>query len=64
MKQKFTTTDDVVAFDGDRESVFAEFVTETELAELNSMRANYFSIQEKLAKYEEAEDIVDKNDSV
>lgn len=59
-KQKFTTTDDVVAFDGDRESVFAEFVTETELAELNSMRANYFSIQEKLAKYEEAEDIADK----
>ena len=59
-KQKFTTTDDVVAFDGDRESVFAEFVTETELAELNSMRANYSSIQEKLAKYEEAEDIADK----
>lgn len=59
-KQKFTTTDDVVAFNGDRESVFAEFVTETELAELNSMRANYSSIQEKLAKYEEAEDIADK----
>ena len=59
-KQKFTTTDDVVAFDGDRESVFAEFVTETELAELNSMRANYSSIQEKLAKYEDAEDIADK----
>ena len=59
-KQKFTTTDDVVAFDGDRESVFAEFVTEAELAELNSMRANYSSIQEKLAKYEEAEDIADK----
>ena len=59
-KQKFTITDDVVAFDGDRESVFAEFVTETELAELNSMRANYSSIQEKLAKYEEAEDIADK----
>lgn len=59
-KQKFTTTDDVVAFDGDREPVFAEFVTETELAELNSMRANYSSIQEKLAKYEEAEDIADK----
>lgn len=59
-KQKFTTTDDVVAFDGDREPVFAEFVTEAELAELNSMRANYSSIQEKLAKYEEAEDIADK----
>lgn len=59
-KQKFTTTDDVVAFNGDRESVFAEFVTETELAELNSMRDNYSSIQEKLAKYEEAEDIADK----
>lgn len=59
-KQKFTTTDDVVAFDGDREPVFAEFVTEAELAELNSMRTNYSSIQEKLAKYEEAEDIADK----
>lgn len=59
-KQKFTITDDVVAFDGDREPVFAEFVTEAELAELNSMRANYSSIQEKLAKYEEAEDIADK----
>lgn len=59
-KQKFTTENDVVAFSGDREIVFAEFVTEAELEELNSMRANYSSIQEKLAKYEEAEDIADK----
>lgn len=59
-KQKFTITDDAVAFDGEREQVFAEFVTESELAELESMRANYSSIQEKLAKYEKAEDIADK----
>lgn len=59
-KQKYTVTDDTVAFDGDREQVFAEFVTEAELADLESMRANYSSIQEKLAKYEKAEDIADK----
>lgn len=58
--QKYTKDDDNVAFNGERYSLHKEYLTDSELAELNSMRANYSSIQEKLAKYEEAEDIADK----
>lgn len=58
--QKFTTENDSVAFDGERVEVFAEFVTADEKAELDNMRANYSSISEKLAKYENAEMIADK----
>ena len=58
--QKFTVKDDVVAFDGERIEVFAEFVTADEKAELENMRANYSSISEKLEKYETAEMLADK----
>lgn len=58
--QKFTTENDSVAFDGERVEVFAEFVTADEKTELDNMRANYSSISEKLAKYEDAEMLADK----
>lgn len=58
--QKFTIENDAVAFEGERVEVFAEFVTADEKAELENMRANYSTISEKLAKYEEAESIADK----
>lgn len=58
--QKFTVNGDDVAFDGERVEVFAEFVTADEREELENMRANYSSISEKLAKYEDAELLADK----
>lgn len=59
-KQAYTKENDAIAFDGERSEVFAEFVTADEKAELEDMRANYSSISEKLARYEEAEEIADK----
>lgn len=59
-KQAYTKESDTIAFDGERQEVFAEFVTADEKAELENMRANYSSISEKLARYEEAEEIADK----
>lgn len=59
-KQKYIHDGDIVAFNGDRQNVFPEFVTESEKAELEEMRKNYSSISEKLAAYEEAESIADK----
>ena len=59
-KQAYTKENDTIAFDGERQEVFAEFVTTDEKAELEDMRANYSSISEKLARYEEAEEIADK----
>lgn len=59
-KQAYTKENDAIAFDGERQEVFAEFVTADEKAELENMRANYSSISEKLARYEEAEEIADK----
>lgn len=59
-RQAYTKENDTIAFDGERQEVFAEFVTADEKAELEDMRANYSSISEKLAKYEEAEEIADK----
>ena len=58
--QKFKIENDSVAFDGERVEVFAEFLTADERSELDNMRANYSSISEKLAKYEDAEMIADK----
>ena len=52
---KYTKDGDNVALDGERYRLYAEYVTETEKAELEAMRANYSSIQEKLATYETAE---------
>jgi hypothetical protein len=59
-KQAYTKENETIAFDGERQEVFAEFVTADEKAELEDMRANYSSISEKLARYEEAEEIADK----
>lgn len=59
-KQAYTKENDVIAFNGERQEVFVEFVTAEEKAELEDMRANYSSISEKLARYEEAEEIADK----
>lgn len=59
-KQAYTKENDAIAFDGERQEVFAEFVTADEKAELEDMRANYSSISEKLTRYEEAEEIADK----
>lgn len=59
-KQSYTKENDTVAFTGERQEVFAEFVTADEKAELDEMRANYSSISDKLSKYEEAEEIADK----
>lgn len=59
-KQAYTKENGAIAFDGERQEVFAEFVTADEKAELDDMRANYSSISEKLARYEEAEEIADK----
>lgn len=59
-KQAYTKENDTIAFDGERQEVFAEFVTADEKTELEDMRANYSSISEKLARYEEAEETADK----
>lgn len=59
-KQAYTKENDTIAFDGERQELFAEFVTADEKAELEDMRANYSSISEKLARYEETEEIADK----
>lgn len=59
-KQAYTKENDTIVFDGERQEVFAEFVTADEKAELEDMRANYSSISEKLARYEETEEIADK----
>lgn len=58
--QKYSVKDDSVTFDGDRYILHKEYLTDSEYAELNDMRANYAAISEKLSKYEEAESIADK----
>lgn len=52
---KYSKDGNNVALDGERYRLYAEYVTETEKAELDSMRSNYSSIQDKLQKYETAE---------
>ena len=59
-KQSYAFDGDNCSLTGDRVEVYAEFVTADEQKELETMRSNYSSISEKLAKYEEAEEIADK----
>ena len=59
-KQSYTSENDSYSLTGDRVEVYTEFVTADEQKELESMRANYAVISEKLSKYEEAENIADK----
>ena len=58
--QKYSKDGDNIAFDGERYELFMEYLTESEKTELESMRSNYSSISERLAQYEEAEEIADK----
>ena len=51
-RQSYKVRNNVYSLVGDRVPVKAVYVTETEEAELDKMRANYSSISEKLAKYE------------
>lgn len=46
---------DNVSLDGERYKLYRELLTESEKAELDSMRSNYSVLQEKLNKYEKAE---------
>ena len=59
-KQSYDENEDSYSLTGDRVEVYVEFVTSDEQKELDEMRANYSSISEKLAKYEEAEELEDK----
>ena len=58
--QKYTKDNDNVAFDGERYTLHREYLTDSEYAELQSMRSNYSSIIEQLNAYKYAEDIADK----
>lgn len=44
--QKYTTNNDNVAFDGERYVLHKEYLTDSEYAELQSMRSNYSSLKE------------------
>lgn len=53
--QKYVVNGDDVSFDGERYSLHRELLTDSEYAELQSMRANYSSICDKLNSYEKTE---------
>lgn len=51
-RQSYTESDGIFTLVGDREKVFVQYLTKSEIDELDNMRKNYSSISEKLAKYE------------
>ena len=53
-------TTDTVALAGESYKLYAEFLTEEEKSQLESMRSNYSSIEAELNKYKEAEAYADK----
>ncbi len=53
--QKYKVEDDSVSLDGERWKLFRELITESEKAELESMRANYAEIKEELDKFKKNE---------
>ena len=53
--QKYSIEGDNIAFEGERYELFMEYLTESEKAELESMRSNYSSISAELNSYKEAE---------
>lgn len=57
---KYTKDETNVSLDGEPYKVFAEFLTESEMASLTEMRANYSQIVEELTKYQKAEMLEDK----
>ncbi len=59
-KQGYSKTEDTVTFEGERQEVYVEFLTDEERQSLEDMKANYSSTCEKLSKYEEAEELADK----
>lgn len=63
-RQNYIKDDDAVSFDGERIELFKEYLTASEKAELESMRANYSSIQERLSVYEEKEQKVKKEELI
>lgn len=60
---KYSVDGDNVSLEGERYKLFAEYLTESEKIELDDMRANYSSIQEKLNKYE-MEELNAKKESI
>ena len=51
-KQSYKVKKDVYSLVGDRVQVYAQYLTEDEIKKLDDMRANYSSIEAKLANYE------------
>lgn len=51
-RQSYKVKGDVYSLKGDRIEVFTQYLTTDEIAKLDSMKANYSSVSEKLAKYE------------
>ena len=51
-KQKYSVKKDVYSLQGDRVDVFARYLTQDEINQLDQMKANYAEISAKLAKYE------------
>lgn len=60
--QKYTVENDNVSFDGERYELFKELLTASEKAELDSMRANYSSIQSQLSEYQKKEETTKKKE--
>lgn len=61
-RQSYTRKDDNFSLIGDREEVFSVWLTKEEEEALNEMKANYSSISEKLAKYQDDEISKQKNE--
>lgn len=55
-KQQYAVKKDVYSLKGDRVSVFARYLTEDEIAQLDSMKQSYAETTEKLSKYESEPD--------
>lgn len=58
---KYAKDDDVVSLVGERWALHVEFLTDSEKANLDNMRANYSTVVEKLSAYEKAEDDANKS---
>lgn len=52
---KYSKEEDSVSLVGERYKLYEELLTESEKAELDSMRSNYSAVKEKLENYEKAE---------
>ena len=61
---KYVKDGDSIQLDGERYSLYAEYITEEEKNALEEMRANYSSIKESLEKYQKAELNAKKNEII